>query len=498
MSLDQKLQSAREMVGKQYNKPDPSRVDGFKKSLDKYEEPQEYLRQRGLSKKTIEYFNLGYDLDKNAISIPVYKDGELINIRYRFINPQEGERKYTQTAGCENWMYHDEGIEEGLEKRGVLIVEGEFDLMSAWQAGFKNVVSPSSGKDSYAPWIELIDPIPQVYIAYDNDAPGKKAAQKMADRIGIDKCFEVTYPDGYKDANEYFLEHTNEEFKELVREAEPFYRHKFKGLDFVIDSLRKGDEDTLEIDSIPYVKFEDDWMAVVSGDSNVGKTSYMMNVAAELADRDIPSLVLPFERGVKSVGKRFLQVYFQMRQQDFQHMDEDEWESARNECINLPMYFSMPKIEETEEVLKTAKRIFDIKVVIVDHLNYLVRSSSRNANVETSDTLQNFKRIAQENNIVFLLVHHINKPKGVAQVDRKPKKEDLKGTSALYQDPEAVIMLYAPEEGKIEVIIEKNKGEMGTKVFDFDAPTGVMELSTNQDISINTDDVDENNGLEDW
>ena len=185
-----KIESIREALHVGYTKPDPEVVKTFREDLKTSDEGLSYLKGRGLSDDTIEHFKLGYDKTKNAISIPVYKRGELINLRYRFLGTVDGP-KYTQTKGCEVWLYNDEGLSIGLKKRGILIVEGEFDLMSAWQAGFKNVISPASGKDSYGVWLEQLDAIAKVYIAYDNDKAGKGASKDMADRIGVDKSFEI-------------------------------------------------------------------------------------------------------------------------------------------------------------------------------------------------------------------------------------------------------------------------------------------------------------------
>ena len=101
--------------------------------------------------------------------------------------------------------------------------------------------------------------------------------------------------------------------------------------------------------------------------------------------------------------------------------------------------------------------------MIVDHLDYLVRKSSENHNIETANTLQEFKALAQEHNIIFIIIHHIKKQDGSGAIPKKPKMEDLKGSSSVYQDPEAVIMLSSPEDNKLEVDIVKNKGQMGSK-----------------------------------
>src|SRR3990167_7626173 len=168
MSLEDKIVSIRESLKQNYVRPEPLLVDKYSQCLATSNTALDYLHiGRGLSTETIENFKLGYDSARNAISIPVYRRGELINIRYRHLNPN-ATSKYTQEKGCEVWIYNEDGIEKGRGKGGVLIVEGEFDCMSVWQSGIKNVISPASGKDSYGVWLELVDTIHKVFISYDN------------------------------------------------------------------------------------------------------------------------------------------------------------------------------------------------------------------------------------------------------------------------------------------------------------------------------------------
>lgn len=814
--LADKIKSLKETLNGVYVKPSVEKVNSFCSALWTTPHALDYLNiTRGINKETIENFKLGYDSEKDAISIPVYKRGELINIRYRYINP-EGKNKYTQEKGCEVWIYNEDGIAKGQSKGGVLITEGEFDLMSCWQAGFKNVISPASGKDSYGVWLELLDTIPKVYIAYDNDKPGKKASIELAERVGSEKSFEVLYPEGIKDANEYFKDYTADDYKNLIRNARPYYKYKFSTVQDIIGSMREKNDVFLKLKTIPFVEFEEDWMIILSGQSNIGKchgkgteilmhdgsikkvedvvvgdtlmgpdsmprkvlslargiddmysvhernesyvvnsshilslsrlkharngekkeykieisvenflkksdsyrfssrgwktgvsfkeksieidpyflgvwlgdgtsstsqittkdneiidyvnnycfslglnvlkrnqknnksitlnisgngrtvgsnhiinmfrkynllnnkhipfdfkvnsehnrlqllaglidtdgylgktkrgetyeiiqkskqlsndivylarslgfravitevnkgiastgfvgkyyrinitgdlkripvrigykkstfsnkkkyltskieiksigrgdyygftldgdglyllssftvthnTTMAMNVANELVNKGIPTLILPFERGIKSVGKRFIQVRNNKTQDEFVSFSDEEWDKLLRDTVELPLYFSMPHNDEIKEIVTRAKRIFNTKVVIVDHLNYLVRKSDNNENQETSRMLQEFKSLAQEHNIIFIIIHHIKKPEGIGTVARKPKMEDLKGSSSIYQDPEAVVMLSAPETGKIEIDIVKNKGPMGSKIFDFNLATGLI------------------------
>lgn len=468
--MTDKIQAIKDALGGGYIKPDISKQEQLVKNLGQSSVAQDYLQiTRGLAKDTIYHFKLGYDIDKDAISIPVFKRGELVNIRYRYINPN-GKSKYTQEKGCEVWLYNEDGISKAMPKGAVLIVEGEFDLMACWQAGFKAVVSPASGKDSYGVWIELLDSIPKVYIAYDNDIPGKSAGMNLADRIGVDKCLEVSYGDGIKDANEFFANHVREEFVPLIKEAKPYYKYKFKGVGDIIDSLRVKHDNITKLTMVPFVEWEDDWLAVLSGVTDSGKTSYSLNIASELADKNIPTLIMPFERGVRSVGKRFLQVRYNLHNKDFQHISEEKWLSIVRNSVNLPTYFSVPNIDEFEDIVRRGKRLFNIQFCIIDHLDYFVRGQDRFA--KQADMIEKIKTLAQELQIRFIVVHHLRKKEGGATADRRPTIDDLKGSSDLYQIPEVVLLLHKPDEGKIEVGIGKNKGSYGYETFDFDTATG--------------------------
>lgn len=472
-NLASKIQSFKDTMGGTFIKPPKEKVDKFIQALKINSEALDYLKiKRNLSDETIAHFNLGYDSEKNAIAIPEYKRGELVNIKYRHLS-DDAKGRYSQEKGGEVWVFNEKGIDLGQEKGGILIVEGQFDAMSAWQAGFKNVVSVSSGATSYSPWIDLLDNIPKVYIAFDNDKTGKSSAIDMAERIGTDKSFEIVYPEGIKDANDYFKSYTNTQYRELIAKAPAFYKYKFSGVTDVIESLRLKKDNLTKLESVPFIEFEEDWMVILSGTSNIGKTSYAMNIAKELTNKDIPTLVMPFERGIRTVGKRFLQVKFDKTQSQLDALDDSEWDKMIPEVLETPLYFSVPKREEIRDIVARAKKIFGVKFIIVDHLDYLVRKSTENHNVETSNTLQEFKALAQEFQIVFIIVHHIRKQDNAVNI-KKPKMEDLKGSSSVYQDPEAVIMLSSPEKDQLEIDIVKNKGEMGSRIFAFNVATGVL------------------------
>lgn len=477
MTFSDKIKSIRQELGVEYVKPSFSKLEDLQNALNESKEALEYLNiERGLTNETIKHFKLGYDKTKNAISIPHFKNNELINIKYRFLKPDK--IKYVGEKGAESWIYNEQGIQEGITKGGVLVCEGEIDCMSAYQAGIKNVISPASGKDSYGIWLEMLDNVPKVYIAYDNDKGGKETAYKIAERVGTDKCYEVLYPEGIKDANEYFKKHTIEEYKVLLKNAKPFYTYKFKGVGDIINSLRFQKGNLIELQLLPKVKLEKDWMVVISGMTNIGKSSYALNLADELTTKGIGTLVLPFERGIETVGKRFLQVKFDKTVEDFGVASEKEWADITESCLDLPIFFANPKKDDTVKTIIEAKRLFNTRVVIIDHLDYMIRHVAGNKEAEIGNTLQDLKRVAEEHGIILLIITHIRKTlQAGAQVPRKPNIEDLKSSSSLYQDPEVVVMLHNVNGG-FNVEVQKNKGEMTSLACDINHATGRIKLSS--------------------
>lgn len=468
--LKSKIQSLQQTLNVAYTRPDPERVTEMINKL-RGSPAWDYLtKERGLTEETINHFNLGYDEKKKAVSIPHYKDGELINIKYRFLKPKD--IRYTSESNAEQWLFNDAAFEVASQKGAIAIAEGEFDCISLWQAGFRNVISPGSGANSFGTWIETLDKLKSIYIAYDNDDAGQAAAKELADRIGIERCKNVMYPEGFNDANDYVKEHTPEQLKELFTSAKYLYKSEFSGLGDVIDNIINDPMEYLELDLLPGVLLERDNLAVVSGETNAGKSTYSLNLIKELASKGIPSLFLPIERGVYSLGRRYLQVSLGKTQEQMQFTPKDEW---RQHAINLaqqPVYMAKPTVRELENTIIRAKRLFGVRVVIIDHMDYLIRGAA-NKEALISEKMHELKNCAEQNGVIIIVISHINR--GAVQSGVRPTIKNLKGSSSLEQDSEIGVMLYPSEDLKvIEVDVQKNKGKMMKKFFNINVETGVI------------------------
>lgn len=487
MDLKNKIQSLQQTIQVDYTRPDQTKLDMMVESLRASPGWKYLTEERGLNEETIEHFKLGYDKIKNAIAIPHFKQGELINIKYRFLKPRD--IRYTSEPNAEQWLFNDEGIDRAMDSTtgkalgAVAIAEGEIDCMSLWQLGFKNVISPGSGANSYGIWIELLDKVKSIWIAYDNDSPGQSASKELANRIGLEKCRNVTYPDGIKDANEYMQKYTGADLRILFSKATPFYKYEFSGISEVIQKIIDDPLDYLEISLLPGVKLERDQLVVLSGVTNGGKTSVSLNIMKELASKEIPCLIMPFERGVYSVGRRYLQVALGKTQEGMQFTSKEAWLELIPTLANQPVYFAVPDRFKINETISRAKRLFGVKVVIIDHLDYVIRNLNGNRENAIADTMQGLKRIAEELGIIIIVVTHVRKlDEPGSHSPRKPNLDDLKGSSSLKQDPEVVAIVHpTPDRMGIEIDIQKNKGPMLSKTFKINTDTGVIEGKYEQD-----------------
>jgi hypothetical protein len=97
-----------------------------------------YLKGRGLTKSTCRRSRLGFDSRENAIVLSVYAEGELVNVRRRYLAPGH-QPKYKGEYGWPAALYP--GPPTG-DARSVIVCSGEFDaLVTAQNTGITTCTS---------------------------------------------------------------------------------------------------------------------------------------------------------------------------------------------------------------------------------------------------------------------------------------------------------------------------------------------------------------------
>ncbi len=167
----------------------------------------EYLRkERGINKKTQEKFKLRCESNKIVIPLPT---GE----KYRWLS---GEVRYSQKKGTSGCLYK---VAEA--KEFVILTEGEFDALKLWQETGHPTWTGTAGVETFkSEWLSDLKDIKKVYLAFDSDEAGDKAATDLARKIGVGRSFRLK-PSHGKDWTDYFVKHSKAkgDFDRLLGEA---------------------------------------------------------------------------------------------------------------------------------------------------------------------------------------------------------------------------------------------------------------------------------------
>jgi DNA primase len=219
-------------------------VDYYSRTLKQSPEALKYLASRGLqSSEIIDRFKLGfanrtlgYGLEgKNRVAgaemrgrlqklgilresghehfngsvvVPVFNaSGEVVEMYGRKITARlrEGTPLHLYLPGEHRGVWNEEAL---IASKQIILCEALIDALTFWVAGHRNVTA-SYGVNGFtadhrAAFVQY--GTERVYIAYDHDEAGNKAAAKLAEELiemGIE-CFRVEFPKGI-DANEYAL-----------------------------------------------------------------------------------------------------------------------------------------------------------------------------------------------------------------------------------------------------------------------------------------------------
>jgi DNA primase catalytic core len=150
----------------------------------------------------------GHEHFNGSIVIPVMNSsGEVVEMYGRKVTPnlREGTPDHLYLPGAHAGVWNEEALAASKE---IVLCESLIDALSFWCAGVRNVTASYGVNGFTADHRAAFEKhgTERVYIAYDRDEAGEKAAAALAPELmsmGIE-CFRVQFPKGM-DANEYAL-----------------------------------------------------------------------------------------------------------------------------------------------------------------------------------------------------------------------------------------------------------------------------------------------------
>lgn len=426
-----------------------------------------YLTEaRGIGLEAIEFFKLGLRVEPNGrkwLSIPHYFKDKLQNIKYRSLPP--AEKTFRRIEGCPSILFNSDAIEGAQE---LFLCEGEIDSITLWRQGIKNVIGATTGAGSFDPaWIDQLAKVSKIYICYDQDEAGQKGAREVARRLGYDRCFNVSLPDG-QDVNDYFKEHDIFEFQAPVNEARQFdvagIMSFQDGLKKFKTELSKPEQNTgiqtewETVNKLIRTGFQPGDLVILSAPPKTGKTSFALQAVTFNALQGTPGLFFCLEMRPMRIIHKIIQ-----SETMTDSIGPDQitivQESFRGKPLYLGYCYTKPDLNGIIETLRAAIKRYGLKFVVFDHLHFLCRSISNQVQ-EVGLAVQAFKFLAEEMEVPIILIAQPRK----IQPGSIMTAQDLKDSSSIFSDCDHLIILHRERIGSTGK--EAKEGNLHDQAYD--------------------------------
>lgn len=387
------------------------------------------------------------------LSIPhIDKDGEFCNIRFRSIPPSK--KQYRVCSGRPLVLYGAESLSEE-KNRQVVIVEGELDVLAMRTYGYlNNVVSGTSGAAANWPdeWLDSLEEYQQFLISYDNDQAGDDGAFKLARKLGLYRSFRIV-TNQFNDIGEALQKGVEGDFiADLLQDgAQPFLKTNLKKVDEFaeeIENLIRNPHTLIgmptgskKLDSVLGGVMAGLW--VVTGDTGHGKTTWATWLLMQQSMMGVSVMLTSFEQRPIGTVQKLLRAYVGG---DFTKVSEKERREALEKMSKIPLrvfdHYGELKFDHLIETIRFSARRHDMKIVLIDHLGFLVSSSRKSGEDERlviERIVRKLATVAVQDDITIMLICHPNNM-SIAQ-QRRVKISDLKGASAIRQDAHVALVI---------------------------------------------------------
>lgn len=442
-----------------------------------------YLKDRGLSAKTLGKYKIGYapkdfieqlrakgytfrDL-KNAglyteynskdvplfwdrLMIPYFQRGSVVSLRGKKIGGNVIQAKDTSIHlfGADNLLGHKE----------VYICEGEMDAMLLDQKGYPACAIPGAGsfQEHWVPWFEGAT---RVFVCLDADEAGTTGAHRIKGFLGEKtKIVELPVPDGEKstDIGEYFIRdgHTTKQFDKLIADVRGNRLHTYA--DSLVDlsdlqakhgvHLGWKDLDLALVGLLP------GQVVTVLAKTGVGKTAFLSQVVFNQSmwqsfDKKeggpgIPTLVLSLEQTRQELATRLQRIG---RLYNPWATDEEmsKWFSMMriNDENAVPPADVHALVEEYIEQCAVPPRM-----IMVDYLGYWSRSFDAKSKYEqVTEAIMELKNLAKKYEVTIIAPHQVSR---VGDRGKRLELDFARDSGAVEETSDFVFGLYRPSENR--------------------------------------------------
>ncbi len=230
--------------------------------------------------------------------------------------------------------------------------------------------------------------------------------------------------------------------------------------------------------------FQKSDLIVFAGRPGMGKTSWMLSVALNVARRDRRVAIFTMEMGVEQMVQRLISMETGIRIQQLRTADITAREHTRlTEAIgrisSLPLFIDdTPSITPVEMRTKCRRlqHEYGLDIVMVDYMQLMSagRAYENNRVQEISYISRTLKELARELNVTVLSTAQLSRAVEQRQ-DKRPQLSDLRESGTIEQDADAVLFLYRDEVYNPDTTEFPNQADVMLSKHRH-GPTGTIQL----------------------
>lgn len=448
-----------------------------------------WFSERGISRETLEALKVSEGPEympqtgkqENAIHFNYFAGNELINVKYR-----DGRKNFKLYKGAEKIFYNIDNI-VGYEY--CIIVEGEIDALSIYEAGIPNVISVPNGATLNSNNLDYLDNCidyfsdkEKVIIAVDQDEPGIALRTELIRRLGAEVCYLADFED-CKDANEYLLKYGKEKLVQCITKSKPVPLENVTTLkdiegeitDFVENGFKKGYQVGLENFDEIFSTYTGQFITV-TGIPSSGKSDF------------VDQMVIGYNAnyGWKTAfaspenAPTFLHAHKLMRKvwQDMPRKSDiggDKWKSIAGH-VNDNFFFIDMERYTLESVLKKGAELVKrkgIKCLVIDPFNKIrdIDTKTEDVNKYTMEYLTKIEIFAKKYDVLVIIVAHPTKmyKDGNGKIE-EPTMYNIKGGGEWYDASYHGLLVHRDYENKtvkakVLKVKFQNLGENGAEAY---------------------------------
>ncbi len=443
-----------------------------------------WLATRGISHQTADkmklfasekYFGkLGKTAD--AIGFPYYRNGALVAAKYRSFP----EKDFTQDSGGAHDFF---GIDLIQKDQPLIIVEGEIDCLSLMEMGYENVVSvpsgapikvadgkvlPSEDKKFAYVWNarEILDAVPYIILATDQDTAGQALAEELARRIGKEKCRLAKFEK--KDLNEVMLDDPTK-VGALLASAVPYPVSGISDAGSYYERLNelymKG---TGKGYSTGYTSVDEIYtvapaqLTVVTGYPSSGKSNFVDQIMVNLADKhDWKFAVCSFENQPEIHISRLMEIYTKRRFFDGKdRMSETDKEIAfkfvKEHFLFIDTNGEEPStLDSILERARIAVKRMGVRGLVIDPYNYIELPRSEGTETSAiSDMLTRVQKFCKAHDVHTWFVAHPSKITRQGTEQPRPDGMSIAGSMAWWAKTDCGLTVHRKDH-HVEIAVWK-------------------------------------------